>query len=226
METLFEKSFVITGTARSGTAWVAGILQELGLDAKYQHTFGQDKLHDWNALLQAGAHNIEPIKKFSTHGEVSWAAAAYIPLLDPAVPVVHLVRDPLKVVRSMYGQFLSPAADQGMYTALMLDHLGSTISLMQEEDYCMHYWWKWNHLIEDRSFLRMPLEDLNDGTDSWVELLDRLGEHKSINQITDALHAGVPHNLGLPKARDYVWTDFSIPWLNEIIAMAQRYGYA
>jgi hypothetical protein len=81
---------VITGCGRSGTQTMARVLQNLFVDATHETVFHQN-------------HSEEEIKKRIDEGksevEVSWLAAPYLHLLYPDIKIVHLIRNPLHVIR-------------------------------------------------------------------------------------------------------------------------------
>lgn len=108
--------YVIAGCAASGTLWIARVMTALGSACGHQRAYGQHA----------------PI--YDREGESSWLAAPYIEQLN--VPNMLLVRDPLKVVRSISQMmFLSDATywssrilrDQMPAVYEAEDHLGRII---------------------------------------------------------------------------------------------------
>src|SRR4051794_440119 len=82
------RPFVVTGTARSGTAYTAMLLSGLGLRIGHEDVFGpRTRSFD-------GWHGQD--------GDSSWLAAPFLDQLPDAL-VLHQVRHPLKVVRSLVG---------------------------------------------------------------------------------------------------------------------------
>lgn len=87
---------VITGTARSGTAYMGALMGGLGLRFGHEEIFGPRTraFESW----------------FGQNGDSSWLAAPFLDQIPEAL-IVHQVRHPLKVVRSLVGvKFL---ADRG-----------------------------------------------------------------------------------------------------------------
>jgi hypothetical protein len=84
--------FVVTGCGCSGTKWVAEALTVLDLQTGHARTYGPD--------LAIGAR---PRWRAFHQGDASWLAEPFVPeLLEQRVPVVRVVRDPLRVVQSAF----------------------------------------------------------------------------------------------------------------------------
>lgn len=84
--------FVITGCGCSGTRWAADALSELGLETGHERVYGP--------RLADGVGGVWPAE---LAGDASWLAEPFVPqLLEQGVPVVRLVRDPLRVVQSAF----------------------------------------------------------------------------------------------------------------------------
>ena len=88
MTTVDLRPFVVTGCARSGTAYTAAVLSGLGLRCGHEVVFGPRTrgFDGWHGQ----------------HGDSSWLAAPFLDQLGDAL-VFHQVRHPLKVVRSLVG---------------------------------------------------------------------------------------------------------------------------
>lgn len=84
--------FLITGCGCSGTKWAAEALTALDLQTGHERTYGP--------TLADGA---PPRWRAYHQGDASWLAEPFVPdLLEQRVPVVRLVRDPLRVVQSAF----------------------------------------------------------------------------------------------------------------------------
>lgn len=88
MPALTLRPFVVTGTARSGTAYAAMLLSGLGLRIGHEDVFGPRtrSFDGWQGQ----------------DGDSSWLAAPFLDQLPDAL-VLHQLRHPLKVVRSLVG---------------------------------------------------------------------------------------------------------------------------
>lgn len=74
--------FVVTGTGHSGTAWAARLFTELGFPCGHER---------W--------HNLSPYAGMGG-ADSSWMAMPRLGQIPEGTPVVHLVREPLAVLRS------------------------------------------------------------------------------------------------------------------------------
>jgi hypothetical protein len=83
------RPFVVTGCARSGTAYMAAVFSRLGLSCGHEVVFGPRT------------------RRFDgfggQHGDSSWLAAPFLAQLPDDTLILHRVRHPLKVVRSLLG---------------------------------------------------------------------------------------------------------------------------
>lgn len=118
-----QLAYVVTGLAGSGTGWASAVLTAAGSSCGHEAVFTG---HPWDTAggRWTTRHRL-PVGP-GLDGDSSWKAAPYVAELD--VPVVHLVRDPLAVVRSLSGLrlFLSDrcmASGDDLATNCALRHL-------------------------------------------------------------------------------------------------------
>lgn len=80
---------LVTGTGHCGTEWAAKVLKAAGQVVAHEGIFQHDPLPrtEWQANYTA---------------DVSCRAAPHLPELPESITVVHLIRRPIDVVRSMY----------------------------------------------------------------------------------------------------------------------------
>lgn len=131
------RPFVVTGTGRCGTRWISGVLRALGYPCGHERVFTPTSIEDgsWRARLD----------RWSC--DASWLAVAVD--LPPDVLVLHQLRDPLDVARSLYGiGLLHPAVRDSNSYARLLVRLTSPPA--DEAAACLHVWRVLNELIADR----------------------------------------------------------------------------
>lgn len=193
--------FLITGTGRSGTHFTSAALSALGLDAPHE-AVGRDGCVSWK-------HAATGLFEYIGKGRATR-------IEDPGFgPVIHQVRDPLKVIASMQTFSLSSWYYMAKSIELRLTEPPLLIA--------MRAWVGWNRLIEPRASWRFRIEDLDA---VFPELCRRIGVELDVS--------GVPP---LPKARrdsrshryqPLSWSDLdqlSPEWSLEVRLMAERYGY-
>jgi hypothetical protein len=83
------RPFVVTGCARSGTTYASVALTRLGLRCGHEVVFGPDTRAFTGFRGQ--------------HGDASWLAVPFLDQLPDDTLVLHRVRHPLRVVRSLLG---------------------------------------------------------------------------------------------------------------------------
>src|SRR6266536_2441135 len=84
--------FVITGTPRSGTSYIARILSYLGIECGHELVF-----NPWNFRYQEMRSNGK------LWGESSWMAVPFLENIPSTTKVFHIVRNPIKTINSIIG---------------------------------------------------------------------------------------------------------------------------
>lgn len=192
--------FVVTGTGRCGTGYMAQVLTDLGVPCGHEQVWTDQGVRPQPQLA----------------GDASWMA---IPDLDSyRGTVIHLVRNPLDVINSLVGiKFFSDPATHGdhhRFAAGMVDMSGDDL-----QD-AMRWWLLVNLQAEQHADLTVPIEDPD-----WPLLLKTIGRQRDPDTIDKAV-ADVPRTVNhRPRAR-LKWRDLPAgPVKDELIVMAGRYGY-
>jgi len=214
--------FLVTGCGRSGTTFVARLLSALGIPCGHEAVFDVGPLAAGEAFWPA-----------DVPGEASWLGAPYMLDLPPGSVVLHQVREPLAVVRSLMRMrfFHRPSSDPA-YAAFAVEHFPA---LAQGEplERCIAYWVGWNRLAEQASavpglrYVRYRLEDMG------VELLEQLCgvlEHPFDAARAEAALRALPADVNTRGERS---EDAALRWqglapgglLTQARALASAYGY-
>jgi glycosyltransferase involved in cell wall biosynthesis len=128
------KKILITGHARSGTAYTAKLLQACGLEIGHELT-GMDGAVSWPHLAT---------------GKLSWLPG---PVNDCKFDMIfHQVREPLACIASI----MTESDEAFGYRFKHIGHPGGKKSLK----WAMYSWLKWNELAEKKSIARFRVEDL------------------------------------------------------------------
>lgn len=249
MPDLTLRRFVVTGTARSGTAYLGALLGGLGLRVGHEDVFGpRTRAFD-------GWHGQD--------GDSSWLAAPFLDDLDDAL-VFHQVRHPLKVVRSLVGLrffadrsrlFLDgddlytrakwavrerlmaaghvPESDHGprphkVYRRFLDTYQPGLWDLPTEPERALAYWLRWTSRIRvhagSPTYRCHHLEDLD--ADLVSGMLAEAGLAVSPGHVARAM-SKLPPDLNTRRvARDLEWSHLPDgPLKQEAAALAESLGY-
>lgn len=137
--------FVIIGTGRCGTSYAAAYLSDLGIACSHEGYFTPDGPKLRNRRRPADAK-----------GDVSWLAVPF--LKGGELPIVHLVRHPQDVVRSLY--------NMGFFDPRFRDVHRDFIAFAERHfhvgedpfDACVRWCIEWNERCERLAGLRIQVE--------------------------------------------------------------------
>lgn len=196
-----HKFLLITGCARSGTTYIADVLQSCGLDIGHE-VMGRDGCSSWFMCVEA--------KKFPWKNRPS----AYRIHFDH---IFHQVRNPLDVISSVYATEHPKA----------LKFFSENIPQINAEDAplvkCAKYWYYWNLYAERKSEWRYQVEQIDTALD---EMSVRLGIYldkkvlKTISRSTN--HRDRPVKITWTQLRAEIPSNL----FSKIQKMALRYGYS
>ena len=145
--------FAVVGTGRCGTGYTSKLLADAG-----GLNVGHEKY--WRPRGR---------KKLGLDGDVSWLALPAIEAADWAGPVVHVVRNPVDVVRSLVGIGFFAGTDKrdrnGWFRGFALKH-EPELANMDPLTAAVEWWARWNARCAAVADLTVKVE----------ELADRLGD--------------------------------------------------
>lgn len=205
-------SFLIIGTGRCGTGYAAGLVTACGFPTGHEEVFGPSG----PGYVPRGMV-----------GDSSWLAVPYLEA-QPGPKIVHLVRDPLRVVCSFVGIrfFSSPA--HGMWQAFAFKHVPQ---LLPGDDLGSAIRWtvEWNDrcekLLGKNKNQRVRVEDLS-STDEVKRLANLSGGEISTDQAVSAKQL-VPNDYNARPREDLTWANIpNDKWGNRLRDLANRYGYS
>ena len=203
--------FVVTGAPRSGTTYVANVLQKLGFDCHHEQRFTP-----WEVVVEAYRLSGRP------WGDSSWLAAPFLQMLPESTKVFHVVREPLNTLNSIIGTGQIDWPDD--YRTFIARYCWG------DENYwptdvaleAQTFWVRWNEMIEHsgRVVMRFRVEDM-------AAALPRIASEVGAAGVTDwdiagtlaAVRADV--NKRDPAAVRLTKADLTA----EFRETARRYGY-
>jgi hypothetical protein len=156
--------FIVTGTGRSGTGYVTTILKTLGIRVQHEGVW------NWRTPKDADWRDLE--------GEVGWPAAMHLENFDG--PIVHVVRDPLKVINSriVQGWYRMDIAKNDLHVKLW-DIVDGVIGLegLSEWDQAAKHYVEWTKMIDRFTRVRFNVEALG-LDDNLAALLKHIGHER------------------------------------------------
>jgi len=212
--------FVVSGCGRSGIGHTASILTALGAPCGHGVIFKPE-------TFQAAGPLVWPA---NAAGDASWYAAPFLGRLPEGSTVLHQVREPIAVIRSVLrsGVLEAEGADRRF-----AERYQPELALGGPTVRAMRYWVEWNRMVEavadydDLRYRRHRLEGLD--VDGVTHLCAALGLRRSPEVIQRVLDSR-PRNL---NTRGDKRRDVSVNWstlpkgalLDELVELATSYGY-
>jgi hypothetical protein len=204
--------FVITGTPRSGTSYIARLFQAIGFDCGHEERFNPwHKNHD---------------QDFKPLGDSSWMAAPFLTELPPSTKVFHLVRDPVKAINSIIGtgQLHWPSD----YRTFLARHFWGDSNYWPTDITveAQHFWIRWNRIIEQsgRVTRRLQVERVREAI---VEVAKEIKpEWDMSSKGLDVAVKSVPRDF---NTRPHIGGQGPVGVSDltaECMFMARRYGYS
>jgi hypothetical protein len=231
-------NYVVTGSGRSGTVYMARLLTSLGIPCGHEMIFDYQGIQ-WALRRLAGEHPVQlswasrstfeqgrfhEVDKWlpdtsGVEAESSYMVAPYLsePCLENA-KVIHVVRDPIKVVHSFcnYINYFTKKDASNAYEQFIYRILPEMRQEMPQYDRASLFWVMWNEMIESHKpdlFYRME-----DDIKVVLEFLGKEGPHFNDNTI---------NTYRKPTAeRFYPDKIQSKEIFQRFAALAKRYGYA
>lgn len=146
-----EPQFAVIGTGRSGTGYMAKVLQACGVNAGHENW--------WKPRGR---------KKNGLDGDVSWLALPSIETGEWSGPVVHVTRHPVHVVQSFIGIGFWDGTDtrdkSGAFRGFALKH-EPDLADMDPLEAAVEWWVRWNRRCAAVADLTVRLEDVHDRLD-------------------------------------------------------------
>jgi hypothetical protein len=143
------KRFIVTGCPRSGTRYMATLLEALGPRVGHEKVFG----------IREGLGTRDPRWK-KWEGDVSWLAVPFLPVEDTVV--LHQVRHPLEFVRSVLGfGFLSDERAELPFPQVVRRHAPEVYEPGAEAERGATMWKVWNERVVPHADFTYRLEDFD-----------------------------------------------------------------
>lgn len=211
---------LILAHKRSGTLYLANLLQEYGYEVAHEYEPGHDKdglISSVHIPLRrpAGGWNAETTMEDKPTVSYSLMPTLVETFLHPDHfdVLVHIVREPLKTIAS------SMTGSRRNFAWLMFKYIDYPPGEFNDTKYwAMWSWLKWNEMLEEKAEWRFKIEDLDN---IWPEFCDRLDlKQAPIPKLSKRIHS--------KYHPDITWDELEKidPDLTgQIKEMGKRYGY-
>lgn len=215
--------FLVTGSGRCGTHYLCAVLNELGIETGHESVFGYDEASAgrWGGL----------------RGDCSWPGAAYAHRLPHGTRVLHLVRDPLAIVRSRAGDNNLGASSTRRLVLRFVERHRPTIfeSAVDDLGRAMLFVVEWNRMVErlraafpQLEHKRVRVEDLSVDPGRLARTAEFLvGSHLPVERC-QSVQTRIESSIGSRGIRAQLgWDDVERhPNGAGLIALARDYGYS
>lgn len=195
---IVQRELLITGCARSGTAYISQILQECGLQIGHEKTL-QDGVSSWIMCVNTK--------------HVPWAVDSRQRFRFNHI--FHQVRHPLKVISSAQTE----GTPSWKYIIKHIPEIEWEDSLIVK---CAKYWYYWNLKAEQQAEWTYCVENLDQ---EWDELCRRLGrklERSKAERVPHNINARPHTEITWEDLKLQLDPDL----YQKIRQMAQKYGYS
>lgn len=226
--------FVVTGCARSGTKYMSRLLSAADIRCSHERVFKVERLKQIDHPADYFVDRPE------VAGDASWCAAPFLNHLPDGTVVLHQVRNPIDVIRSLtgiraYAEPFQPspylAYNHPEYLEFEKKHCPDIFAVQGEIEKCMRYWILWNRMVQSAerkdglTYFRYRLEDVNVALLNTI--IDVLAFDVDIRRLEHAFSVVSQSTNSRPRDASINWE--SLPPGEEKHAVAQlarQYGYS
>lgn len=194
-----RKLLLITGCGRSGTGFMSDFLRASGVDAQHEE-MGKEGSVSW--LMGS---------------DIGWAPWGPLYRDYRFKHIFHQVRDPVKVIQSMYN--LPPRAKWD-WVAESLPQMNSTDSSLTK---CVKYWIFWNKMVEAKAEWTYRIEDFDKVYKKMGKKLGLFFDKKVLASIPKDTNTKGPPSR--PITWDILREEIEPELFGLLQAEAKRYGY-
>lgn len=215
--------FLVVACPRSGTFYISNLLKANSVNCGHEDIFSE-YIFDYFFYGRA---------KPKYEADSSFLAAPCLSEMDNySIKVIHIVRNPLKVITSLMDlNFFSDSRTNDKHHQLFLRIIKNNLPKIniynQEIDKCVYFYLQWNKMIEKNKKVLMSktfrIEDLKDGSDELKKFLGLRDFHFPSNENLE-LFNNKAHEKS--QNRKYNIEDIHDEDLkNELKKQAEFYGY-
>ena len=197
--------WLITGTGRCGTGYVAMVLQSAGVNCGHEAVFN-------HAGLEHAKSHIDQFE-----ADASWLAAPYLeePIFKH-VKIVHLIRHPKRVIDSLVRMAFWTHDNYAGYRLFARNHCPEVDEWERPEDKAAAFYFAWRFKITSHADITHHIEDDVRG------LLDKMG----VDYAGKPLFSDKKYNTRGISPTDVHTSDLAPELADKMRAITEQYHYA
>lgn len=202
---------IVVGSGRCGTKFIANLLTGVGLPCEHEQVFSYDGLASARYKLN----------DYDLKAESSWMAVPFLDqnLFSENAILVHLVREPIKVLSSYLGMkfFAQESPFSAPHREFVYSHLPELESNPLVDERIANFYVAWNVMIEQAKFPTVIHHRVEDAPSILLDKLELDYEGKELFSDTKCnTRNSEPFDLGMLCRKSKV----------AIKEMSERYGYS
>lgn len=230
---MIKMDYLVTGTGRCGTMFMANFLTSVGIPCSHEAVFTPNGLGWAKAVMDGkvpressriseGKRCVAPHPGEPFVAESSYMAAPFLDRVE--AKIIHVVRNPLGVIGSLLGQEFNRFSGaepvdledgQVSYERFMYENVPELRRDMPQLDRGCLYYLRWNEMIENSGRVDL-FHRIEDGTESLKIFVGFEGKYHYDNRACNSM----------PHRRPWSTNEVQDPSIRrQIIDIARRYGY-
>lgn len=147
-----ELKYIITGLPRSGTGYMSMLFLSAGVSCGHEKIFNFGRINE-NSFLEADS---------------SWTALPYLKDFSEK-KIIHITRNPLKVINSMYNKDIF--RKKGETSSFIMKQIPELSEMENLLDKYIYFWVKWNEKIEEYAQKKFKVEDITANPRGFLSLV-------------------------------------------------------
>ena len=214
------KQILITGCGRSGTKYIARVLERVDLEVRHERK-GRDGCSAWHI-----ASPLAPLARPNINEDILSGNPLRLREINEKAIILHQVREPIAVISST--RIFHDSSWEFIYKNILQIKRSMTLTHR-----CMAYWFYWNLLAESQAEWTYQVERLFEPV-IFNEFCKRIGTYPTLGQFENMKKVSTRKNSrDKRKAREGIDIPFTHEELekedstlyNRIVKQGERYGY-
>jgi len=209
-----DLQYLVTGTGRCGTVYLSRLLTSVGIPT------GHESIFDWRGLEDAKRRlfckdkiclsycsitrrdinsNWHPLSKWMRDPNKIVAESSYMaaPFLESNIlegtKIIHLVRNPIKVINSFcnYVDYFQEDKPTNLYEKFIWEYVPELSEIESQYDRAAWFYVRWNQMID--SACVDLFHRIEDGPEPVLEFVGKSGDYFDDRDINTLKRHGSPH---------------------------------